>query len=186
MIESKELNKLNKDLNNIGKDLISISSGGSGGKSIPRIITDRLYSGAEDIRGSIIKSIMQDTKSGRIYLWEAADKDDKNIIGFMTGGHGKSFAIKKRAIPHQSSAPGESPATDKGELVRSIVADQRGMEVEVGSAGGAPYAAFLEFGTPYMKARPFLGPAVTKHEKEIVNDIGQSVFEIIGGQFKGK
>ena len=35
-----------------------------------------------------------------------------------------------------------------------------------------------------MKARPWLGPAVTKEEDEIVNNVGKGVFELIGHSFK--
>jgi len=182
MIEGKAFDKLNKDLKNIGDKLADMSSGGGKG-TIPNAITDLLYIGAEKIRGTMIKSIAHGKKTGHIYLWEAAQKGD-TIIGFMTGGAGGTFAIKKRSKPHQASAPGEAPADDHGELLRSIVSDQRGMEVEVGSQAGAPYAGYLEEGTPFMKARPFLTPAVDKHEKEIVNDIGKGVFEIIKKPFE--
>jgi len=180
MIESKALNKLNKDLNEIGEGLVNASI------EIPNKIVDRLISGAEDIRGTMIKEIAQGKKTGGIYLWEAAEEGDENIIGFVKGGTGKAFPVKKRDKPHQASAPGEAPATDHGELLRSIAIDQRDMEIEVGVDAGAPYAEWLEEGTAFMEARPFLEPAVIKHEKEIVDDIGEGVFEIVKKPFEGK
>lgn len=179
MIESKSLDKLNKDLSRIGKELFKVAT------EVPDEITRRLAIGANDIRNTMVLEIMRGAKTGKIYLWEAADEKDKDIIGFMPGGGGKwSFPIRKRDKPHQASAPGEAPATDKGELVKSLTFDVRNMEIEIGSEGGAPYAEYLEEGTPYMKARPFLMPAVEKHQDEIVNDIGQNVFELIGKPFE--
>lgn len=200
MIESKELEKLNKKLNKIGKEL---SSAASGGGDIPSSINDRLLLGAIDIRSHAILSIEHGQKTGKVYTWEAAPKGDKNIIGFVRGPAGGVFAIRKRATPHQASAPGEAPATDKGELARSIDFDARHFEVEVGTTAGAPYGKYLEGGTagtkivsmhdllysidtPYMKARPFLRPAVAKYADGIIRDIGKDVLEIIGGSFKGK
>ena len=154
MIESKELNKLNKDLNNIGRKLFEKVN------EVPIDITKRLAIGANNIRNTVILSMRDTPKTGITYK------------------RGKKF--------HIASSPGNPPAIDTGELARSIIFDVRDMEVEVGAAGGAPYALFLEEGTKKMKARPFLGPAVEKHHKEIIDDVGEGVFELLQEPFKGK
>ncbi len=159
MIESKALDKLNKNLNKIGEELFEVA------RNVPDEITKRLAMGANDIRNTIILSMRDTPKDGRTY--------------------------KRGKKKHIASSAGNPPAIDFGELVRSIVFDVRDMEIEVGADGGAPYAAALEDGATYkdghtMEARPFLMPAVEKHEKEIINDVGQNVFELIGRPFKGK
>lgn len=183
MLDSTELKKLNKKLDKIGKELVEKTTG-SGDKTIHGSIMDELVIGATNIRNTMIDWIMRGTKTGRVYDWEAAEIDDTDIIGFMRGGGGWLFPIRKRAKPHRASAPGEPPATDKGELVRSLTFDVGDMQVEVGAESGAPYAEYLEFGTQYMDERPFLGPAVGKHEDEIVEAIGERAFEIIGEAFE--
>lgn len=184
MLDSKELQKLNKKLDKIGKELAEKASG-SGDGTIHGSIMDELMRGANDIRNTMVDWIMRGTKTGRWYTWEAAEKDDKDIIGFMTGGGGWTFPIRKRDKPHRASAKGEPPATDSGELASRLTWDTPSdLEVEVGVEAGAPYAQWLEEGTEYMDERPFLGPAVEKHEDEIVEAIGERAFEIIGEAFE--
>jgi HK97 gp10 family phage protein len=153
MIESKELDKLNKDLSKIGKELFKTAT------KIPDEITKRLAMGAIDIRDTIILSMRNTPKKGRIY--------------------------KRGKKKHISSSPGNPPAIDRGELVRSITFDVGEMEVEIGAEAGAPYASFLETGTKKMEARPFLDPAVEKHRQEIIDDIGEKSFELIQSSFEG-
>jgi len=158
MIESKALTKLNKKLDDIGEKLWKAGVKGGGGSgmdanTIPDAITRRLALGANDIRNTIILSMRNTPKDGRHYK------------------RGKKF--------HVASSPGNPPAIDSGELLRSIIFDVRPMEVEIGDSGGGAYYEFLEEGTKKMDARPSLGPAVELHEKEIVDDVGKGVFAII-------
>ncbi len=153
MIESKPLDKLNKDLNRIGEELFKTA------QKVPDKITKRLAMGANDIRSTIILSMRDTPKDGRTY--------------------------KRGKKKHIASSAGNPPAIDSGELIRSIVFDVRDMEVEVGSIiDDPPYPRWLEEGTEKMEARPWLEPAVEKHEKEIINDVGQNVFELIGKPFE--
>ena len=46
---------------------------------------------------------------------------------------------------------------DTGNLARSIKYQVQGKQVVVGSDGSAPYATYLQEGTPNMPARPFIG-----------------------------
>lgn len=71
------------------------------------------------------------------------------------------------------SEPGEPPKIKTGRL-RASITHRMGYEDDqvVGEVGtNVEYAAPLEYGTSRMAARPFLGPALDKHEKEIYADI---------------
>ena len=152
MIDSKELNRLNKKLNKMGKELAQAAV------EVPDEITRELAIGANDIRTTILKS-MQSTDRAPWFYWR-----------------GKKPGRKK----HYPSAPGAAPAIDSGDLLKSIMFDVRDMEVEVGSIiTDPPYPTYLEDGTKKMKARPWLGPAVDKHEKTIIDKVGDGVFETI-------
>lgn len=96
---------------------------------------------AHQIRNEAIRLIQQGTKSGRIYV---------------RGG-----------IRHQASAPGEAPATDTGNLVRSIRVDHQPASGRASVVVGAEYGAELEFGTRKMAPRPFLRPAVANVRQKI-------------------
>jgi HK97 gp10 family phage protein len=152
--DTVELKNLNKKLDEIGKKLIKSIS------VIPVGITRELAIGANKIRNTVILSMRNTSKTGRHYR------------------RGKGGRI------HIASSPGNPPAIDYGELVRSIMFDVGDMEVEIGSIGGAPYSIFLEEGTEKMDARPFLGPAVDEHEKNIVDSVGDFAFEAIKSGFK--
>ncbi len=86
---------------------------------------------------------------------------------------------RKGGIRHQSSAPGQAPATDHGTLISSLLFDVRydGLGASVGSnltaSNGESIAEYLEKGTPkgQMKARPFLAPALADNNDRIVSDI---------------
>jgi hypothetical protein len=69
----------------------------------------------------------------------------KGIQGSPRGG--------RRYGRHKSSAPGEAPATDNGNLVRKIYAKKTG-RLKASHISGAAYSSYLEDGTPKMKARP--------------------------------
>lgn len=109
---------------------------GDFGISTDKIIRDATMDTAKEIRKNIIVSIQTGSKSGVVY--------------------GK----------HRSSAEGEAPATNSGDLVRSMRVKRFGkFGAKVGSFGKeAEYAFFLEFGTSKMGARPWLEPARKKAE----------------------
>lgn len=71
------------------------------------------------------------------------------------------------------SAPGDPPKVKTGRLRASITHRLSYEDKEiVGEVGtNVEYAGWLEYGTSRMAARPFLGPALDKHEKEIYADI---------------
>ena len=155
MIDPKEIKKLNKKVTEIGKELSAKKEDFSGP------INRELFIGAANIRNTVITSMRDTPKTGKEY-WR--------------GKSGKS---------HIASSPGEPPAIDYGELVRSIMFDAGNMQIEIGSAGGAPYAVFLEKGTDRIEARPFLQLAVDKHKADIIAKVGDVAFEVIKEGFRG-
>ena len=66
---------------------------------------------------------------------------------------------------HIAAAAGESPNTDTGALVRSVVTEVNDSSVFVGSS--LEYASWLELGTVNMKPRPFLHPALMAKQSKI-------------------
>jgi HK97 gp10 family phage protein len=71
---------------------------------------------------------------------------------------------------HQASAPGETPASDTGNLVNNIIVDNGQLpNLEVATSSLAPYSEALEYGTKKMAARPFMRPALQRHEASIIS-----------------
>ena len=91
------------------------------------------------VQGRIVDSIQRDPKTGAVY------------------GN------------HQASAPGQPPATDTGQLVRSITMSVEGTEGEVIGVirASAPYAAMLEFGTSNIEPRPYMQPGLESQRRKI-------------------
>lgn len=157
IIETENLSQLNSRLNKISEGLLKKTREIENG--ILKIVTN----GANDIRNTIIKSMQQTKRSQRSYIRGKS----KRIKTGIERAYGKSA----RKARHFSSMPGNPPAVDSGQLVRSIMWNVKNNEVEVGSLGGAPYAKFLESGTKRMAERPFLKPAVDLHIKGIIEKV---------------
>jgi hypothetical protein len=112
--------------------------------------------------------IRKGPKTGRIYTHRFPD--------VFEGGPRR--ARYRRRVPHQASAPGEYPAADTGNLMRSIH-DEHGVPSEEAAAGfdafaayiyaDAEYAAPLEFKPEEKGGRPFLRRALTESEDEIID-----------------
>ena len=81
----------------------------------------------------------------------------------------------RRGKRHQASAPGEAPATDTGSLVGSLAIepDPDGLGTKV--VARSIYAAWLEFGTRRVAARPFFARSFELHKKPIRRAIGAAV-----------
>ena len=126
-------------------------------KEVPDAITKKLAIGANDIRNTIIKSMRNTEKSNVSY--------------------------KRKNIEHFPSLLFNPPAIDTGELIKSIMFDVGKMEIELGVVAGAPYGHALEFGT-HCAPRPFLYPAVKKHEKKIRKSIGDEIIGIFERPFE--
>ncbi len=90
---------------------------------------------AIEMQADIVKSVQRGPASGRVY---------------------EKYSPRRT---HQASAPGQPPMSDTGRLANSITFDRIGdLTATVGSA--LNYAAWLEYGTSRMAARPFFRPAV--------------------------
>lgn len=76
-------------------------------------------------------------------------------------------------FPHVASSPGQPPHVDTGHLKDSIRFAMTG-EYEGEVAAGAEYAAYLEFGTSRMAARPFMTPAVD-HQVGQIEETGAEI-----------
>lgn len=81
-------------------------------------------------------------------------------------------SYKRGKIVHQSSAPGEAPATDTGNLVNSGTTRRVGLG-HYQCVFSTEYAAALEYGNARgtIKSRPFLRPAVQKEEPVLIRNI---------------
>ena len=110
--------------------------------------------GGQLIRTEAIKSIQTGAKSGVMY---------------------QKYNPRRE---HRASAPGQSPASDTGNLVSKITVKQKSLNV-VHVESNADYSAFLEYGTSKMEARPFMFPAFEKSKKPILNAVFNRVIKKI-------
>jgi len=83
---------------------------------------------------------------------------------------------------HVPSRPGQPPNADTRLLDQSIETEipaNRGpYDGRVDVTSNAPYAAFLEFGTSKMDARPYMKPA-TRKKRRVVKDMVQAALSNI-------
>ena len=110
-----------------------------------------------------------------------ADRVRKNINKSPRGGrtYVKTNASGNTRI-HKASAPGESPATDLGFLVRSIQVqpDFDNLRIRVVSLHSiAPYARRLEFGdmSRNLQPRPFMFKALQAQKQKATNVVQKAV-----------
>lgn len=101
-----------------------------------------------------VESKLTGPRSGRLYT-----------TYFFTRGDGVVVPIGSRP-PHQASAPGEAPAKDSGDLLRSM--DVEGRRVATGAvvtiACTSGYGSYLEYGTSKMRPRPFMRPLMNENK----------------------
>ena len=82
---------------------------------------------------------------------------------------GRLAGVKRGAGRHMPSLPGEAPAIDMAQLVRSVT---HTVEDEVGYVGTkVVYGKFLEFGTSRMLARPWLRPSIDANRSKFQADL---------------
>ena len=124
-------------------------------KDLQEPFREVIQGGAQLIRGEAIKDIQTGVKSGRIY---------------------EKYNPRRT---HRASAPGQSPASDTGNLVRNIIVRQVDID-NVAVESNATYSSFLEFGTSKMLARPFLFPATERSRPKIT----QAVFNRVVKEIK--
>lgn len=138
------------DTNNVLKDLSAF------GEAVEKAANKEFLRYATSIQSEAIRRIQQAPASGTIY--------------------------KRGTITHQASAAGEYPKTDTGNLVASIKSqglindgkNQSGLDVYL---VGSPlvYAAYLEFGTLNMSARPWLYPTALSLKKKFEDNLNQAI-----------
>lgn len=85
---------------------------------------------------------------------------------------------------HKASAPGESPATDTGALVRSITVEPQPERYSViikCAPTIAPYAKALEYGTSdgRIQERPFLRPSLKKMAPDVIRLLRKALRETL-------
>jgi HK97 gp10 family phage protein len=98
---------------------------------------------------------------------ETAAEIDAELKHKITEGSksGRVYLSGPSPLPHQASAPGESPANWTGELVESIHHEATGpMSAEVHV--DANYAHILEFGGAKVSSRPFFYPTLEEAKPE--------------------
>ena len=125
---------------------------------------------------TISRRLMRDAAQIRtivnIPLLDGANKMRNRVIEGMTreAKHGRWYNRGRRK--HRASAPGEYPASDYGNMVKSLEFELGEMEVEFGTVG-APYAELLELGTPkgQMAPRPWLANTADEMAPDIANDV---------------
>lgn len=89
-------------------------------------------------------------------------------------------AVKASADRIAEKARNYAPV-DTGSLRSSIqaVSNLAGKSAEV--TVGAPYAAYVEYGTYKMDAQPFLSPAVREEEGRFFAEVGKGLFAKFSG-----
>jgi phage gpG-like protein len=107
---------------------------------------------AIEVRGEIVKKYQRGPKTGEIYT----------EIFRMIGGRPVPIGPRQGnnlSPSHQSSAPGEAPATDTGRLASSV---EYKMESRLTATVGSNvvYGSYLEFGTQRIAARPAWRPTI--------------------------
>lgn len=86
---------------------------------------------------------------------------------------------KRRGVFHQASAPGEAPASDTGALVnaRRIEANEQNLSARLIFSSG--HAAFLEYGTIRMAARPFARRSLTETKEQVEVAIKRNIMSVL-------
>lgn len=116
------------------------------------------------------RALTKACRAGALFL-------EAEILKSLEGG-GTGRTYRHGNVEHQASAPGEPPATDTGTLAGSIHVVPGDRQAEV--VASASYAAYLEFGTSKMAPRPYMRPAVDKHQGELTEVVKQAIIGTLG------
>lgn len=116
----------------------------------------RAFSNLDEVFDAAVADAVEDT------VYEIDGEVKRRIArGPATGAVYEKYNPRRT---HQASAPGEAPMTDTGRLVSSVYVDPGRLSATVGSR--LAYAAYLEYGTRRMGARPVWRPVAEKETKE--------------------
>jgi len=102
------------------------------------------------------------------------DRDAKKRIqrGPKTG---RVYQLSNPTRTHQSSAPGQSPATDTGGLVSAQTVKQGPNKLTAHIDNTKEAAKHLEGGTQRMAPRPFMAPAVEAKKSEFARRVADAI-----------
>jgi HK97 gp10 family phage protein len=101
------------------------------------------------VRNRAVERIQKGPKTGRIY--------------------------RRGSISHQASAPGEAPATDTGKLASSAEWEVDETSLWAVISFSAFYARMLEFGTRFIRPRPFIFPTLDELKGRFVEIFKASI-----------
>ncbi len=93
---------------------------------------------------------------------------ENEAVRLILSGDKTGVVYRRRGVEHQSSAPGEAPASDTGRLVasRDIVIDTQAIRAAL--VFRTEYAIMLELGTVKMEPRPYGRAAIANTRDGIV------------------
>jgi len=122
-----------------------------------KLLTNKLVK----LEKAIINSTIRATQEATFLIHATAVK---SIQDNSTGTKATRYEPKRNV---KVSKPGQPPNTDTGRAAQSIKFDfeDGGLVGRVGT--NLRYLAWLEFGTKFIAARPWLSAAVNKHKKDI-------------------
>ena len=93
----------------------------------------------------------------------------------IQGGGRGGRTYHRRSVTHQSSAAGEYPKTDTGQLVSSLFFRVGADKLSAFFGTKLAYGRYLEFGTSRMAPRPWLRPTLKANEGRISDRLKQAV-----------
>lgn len=124
------------------------------GTEVMKLVEKHLEQGLDELANDIVKTAqesMREPKSGKDYRPKWRQEGKRKPKGMARG--------RARNV---SSAPGEAPAVQYGDLIRSIQYTRAGKLIRhVGT--NQKHGRYTELGTKHMKPRPWLRPAYKKH-----------------------
>lgn len=121
-------------------------------------------------------------KELRLLTAEGAEAVRKEVIkAIRAPKHGKWAGTLWRR-----SAPGEAPAAATGKLLNYISTKKANRKDKPGARliAAVRYAAWLEYGTKKMAARPFMGPAVRAYKQKFKDMLDDGVRRVLGVEIR--
>lgn len=119
---------------------------------------------------------------------EKVRSDIQDSMAHTPRDSSKTYYTHNKTIPHHPSLPGNPPAPDGGNLLKSIryeIHDENGKVYGVvGSTQKDPdYAVWMEYGTSdgRIKHRPWLRPAMIKNNEWVRKSIAKAVADGLKG-----